>query len=315
MDTIQPQEDDGYEYQYDETETETFLVDLDLSSANPAIKSSSARKTPNKSTINHNRQAFRDPVEIAESFSEGDEDGAGPTGSVEKVQRPRGRPKQALKSFRMLDFDTSNPIIAYNDHLYDCSWTDMVGTNMFFDLPGSSTPIRPTLSDKDLVLTGTSRIKLVAYRAKLSKAEPQKRKHSELREDSTIDGRGLPGFKSGNAQNNIDIKKQAEFLGRLMDAKKRRGEKDLVTVIPGPLNSQQPGTVSSERSRPEIDALNRRVVKGDIDALSELQAINSRTNISLDEATQTPNELPIAGTAQSPSTEDIAVGESVSDHG
>ena len=97
-----------------------------------------------------------------------------PLQNIEKVQRGRGRPKHPVKSLQMLDLDTANPLVAYNDQVYDCSWTDMVGTNMFFDMPSGTSSARPWLSDKDLTLSGTSRIKLVGHRAKLSKADSQR---------------------------------------------------------------------------------------------------------------------------------------------
>lgn len=317
METLPAYDNEGYEYQYDERETETFLVDLDLSSVNPTAMPSNSRKAVNKSSHqNQNGHATRDPIEIHEGPSGEDEPGPGPAGNMEKMHRGRGRPKHPVKSLQMLDLGIANPIVAYNDQVYDCSWTDMVGTNMFFDMPSGTSSTRSWLSGKDLTLTGTSRIKLVGHRAKLSKADSQKRKHGEMGEDPSTDGRGLPGFKSGNAQNNIDTKKQADFLERLMDAKKRRDEKDLVTVIPASTNGQHPNAATSEVSRDKIDALNRRIVRGDIDALSELQAISSRVNSFPDEPVSIPKERPIAGTeVQSPKSGVAGQGEDPSDHG
>ena len=316
METLPAYDDDGYEYQYDETEMETVLVDLDLSSVNPTAKPSNSRKAVNKSSQSHHGHAPRDLIDIHEGLSEEDGPGAGPATNIEKMQRGRGRPKHPVKSLQMLDLNTANPIVAYNDHVYDCSWTDMVGTNMFFDMPHGTSSTRPWLSDKDLTLTGTSRIKLVGHRARLSKADSQKRKHSDMGEDPSINGRGLPGFKSGNAQNNIDTKKQADFLERLMDAKKRRDEKDLVTVVPASIKSRHPNAATSDVSRDKIDALNRRILRDDIDALSELQAISSRVNISPDDPVSILEERPIASTeAQSPKPEVASHGEVPNDHG
>ncbi len=309
METLQEYEDDGYEYQYDDVVTETFLVDLDLLSVNLVAKPSNPHKVLKKSAENHKRQVTDDQIEGNEGLSEEDKPRFEPAGKSEKVQRSRGRPKQTMKSLQMLDLDTSNPIVVHDDHLYDCSWIDMIGTNMFFDVSGGTSSTRSASPHRDLALTGTSRIKLVGHRAKLSKADSLKRKHAGVGGGASADGRGLPGFKSGNAQNNIDIKKQADFLGRLMDAKKRRAERDLVTVIPLPTKAQQPNTASANIPRDHVDALNRRVVKGDIDALSELQAINSRVNSSADKPIPVLNDFPTASTGvQSPNS-------GVADHG
>ena len=316
METVAAYDDDGYEYQYDETETDTFVVDLDLSSVNPVTKPSNSRRISNKSIKDYDGHATRDPTEFHEGPSEEDEPGPGPAENMEKVQRGRGRPKQPVKSFQMLDVGTANPIVAYNHQVYYCSWIDMLGTNMFFDVPSGTCSSRSWLSERDLTLTGTSRIKLVGHRAKLSKADSQKRKHGEMGDDPSTDGRGLPGFKSGNAQNNIDTKKQADFLERLMDAKKRRGEKDLVTVLPASAGGEQPTAASSEVSRDKIDGLNRRIVRGDIDALSELQAINSRVNSSPGEPMPIPDERQVSSIeVQSPISGAASHSEDSNNHG
>ena len=103
-----------------------------------------------------------------------------------------------------------------------------------------------------------------------------------------------------------------------MDAKKRRDEKDLVTVTPASTtsNGQHPNAATSDVSRDKIDALNRRIVRGDVDALSELQAISSRVNSSPDDPVSIPEERPIASTeVQSPKLEVASHGEVPNDHG
>ena len=225
--------DEEYEYEYHETETETFLLDVDLSSLNSKDKSCNPRKHRKKSPGNSSGLIRHISNDDLSSATEEDESHPEASGELKKPKRSRGRPKQTLKSLQILDLTTSSPLVSYNNEVYDCSWIDMVGTNMFFTLPAAPSSAKAARSDQTPTLTGTSRIKIAGSRAKVSKAEPQKRKHGQLEADVSTNENGLPVPASHRTQSTFDTKEQASFLEKLMDVKKRRGERDFGTVIPG----------------------------------------------------------------------------------
>ena len=80
---------------------------------------------------------------------------------------------------------------------------------------------------------------------------------------------------------NRELKKQAKFLENLMDAKRAKGQTDNVRTVYKPSRVPRGGTgggsiVRGEQaSSREIEELNRRVVRGDADALRRLQIIYS----------------------------------------
>lgn len=206
---------------------------------------------------------------------------------------------------QVLELHSHNPVISYQNQLYSCTWSDMIGTNMFFSKHNDEVDSLRSTEEYDLL--GTSRIKLIGKQAKAT-AKPRKekggQKHSaEDSRDEGIDvksGKSLGNIRVGNAVINREIKKQAKFLEKLMDAKQAKGEKDNVRTIFKPRGvSSQPklgglkrksAAQHSEASSREIEELNRRVVRGDADALMRLEEIYSELDDqALDEDTpQTP---------------------------
>ena len=274
--------DDSWEYQYHETETETFLVDLDLSRT--------TRKAPIKPTRKTKAHAKQVMAEADQEASDGEAPTLVSTGTSKLSSTT---PRKDPGDLQIMELDSANPVVSYNNKIYDCNWIDMVGTNMFFPVaPTTSQPKSDSLG-KYPHLVGTSRIKVLGSRAKVTNAVSRKRKVAPAEDEDWIDEQALPGF-TDDGQPSTHLKKQAKFLEKLMDIKKRRGENDLVAVLPAPLKAQQLQPPPPEDLRAEIDALNRRIVKGDVDALSELQPIISRSNSTSDQPISVPGELPVA---------------------
>lgn len=203
---------------------------------------------------------------------------------------------------QILDLNTTNPIVSYMDQVYSCTWADMVGTNMFFTHPGASDVTETLQSTDDYDLIGTSRIKLVGDRANMAKKnQPKKRarvddddadEHSAGAEDAPL-GRSLGGLRRSNPTINAQIKKQASFLNKLMEIKRQRGETDLVrTLVDEKIASADTARLHAAR-HDEIDELNRKVLKGDADALARLQEIYAQPDdkdTEPDEITRSPEE-------------------------
>ncbi|RVX67357.1 hypothetical protein B0A52_09138 [Exophiala mesophila] len=288
---------DEYEYEYDTNETETFYVDLDLSSLNSGQKptannSSRSRKGPVSSI---KKRELSQSVELDEaSPNAADPDGddetairASPSGatSVEDVGTGLGA------NLEILDINTINPIVAYKGHVFSCTWADVVGTNMFFSQPQAVPDAQPLRSTDDYDLIATSRIKLVGQRASLKNIPVRKRRRlnqEENEEDSATEvkeGRSLGTMYRSNPKVNIQLKNQAAFLDRLMDIKQSRGEQDLVRTYADERVASSIQSQMSEATLRRIDSLNRKVVKGDAEALQQLQKVCTRLDDKAVEST------------------------------
>jgi hypothetical protein len=188
---------------------------------------------------------------------------------------------------QILELQSCNPVISYENEIYSCTWSDMIGTNMFFSEHDDDMDVDLLCSTEDYDLLGTSRIKLIGRKAKLTDKPGRKREYSNTAkdvQDEEMDlrsGKGLGTLRSSNPVINRERKKQAKFLENLMDAKRAKGQTDNVRTVyktsrvrHGEVESTftaQGGQTSSQ----EIEELNRRVVRGDAAALRRLQIIYS----------------------------------------
>lgn len=151
----------------------------------------------------------------------------------------QGAPPFMTKA-QILGLDTTNPIISYKDRIYSCLWTDMIGSNMFVAQPGliDSGEILHSADDFDLI--GISRIKLVGERTNLVKKKPsvseantnEEEEHGHPTENpETSNGSNFGDIRTPNPKTHVQMKRQASFLEKLMDIKRRRGEGDSVQAV------------------------------------------------------------------------------------
>lgn len=237
------------------------------------------------------------------------------------AETPKDNGQSGRDDIQILDPASLNPIISYRGQYFTCTWSDMIGTNMFFTQPSEELPSgEPILRGAGFNLQGLSRIKLIAQKSKVV-AQPGSKKraratdgeqHSEAeQEGEAVGGKALGTLRSSNPTTNIEIRKQANFLERLMDIKRRKGENDNVrTAFPiggakhrvhrstptkAPVNSQ--ASTSRGNFAKEIEQLNRRVVRGDRDALFRLEEIYEQ----MEDEQQGPRPTSPA-TSETPST-------------
>ena len=263
-------------------------MDLDLTSLNRFIKTPGSQNVLSK-PVTRRRRDGDDENDIPS-----DNDAPSPTsmnGSTDRTSLKR-RSDQVI-GVEIIELDSHNPLIRYQEQVYSCTWTDMVGTNMFFNRPGDEVVAEPLTRTREYDLIGTSRVKLVGHLAKLAEI-PKGRK----RDRSSYEDEGETGQQT---------RQQANFLERLMDIKKGRGETDNVAVILGDtpvINGTRTKQLSDEM-RLEIAGLNRRILKGDEEARKRLLEINSQLeetdhlqphpdqDPANDDGIATPNVLPI----------------------
>lgn len=168
---------------------------------------------------------------------------------------------------------------------------------MFFSQAKETPLYDPEISTSDYDMIGTSRIRLVGNPIKITPKAQTAAATSLTRtlssyQDQPFDvpdkpGKSLGTIRRSSAKVNADLRKQANFLEQLMNVKRNRGEKDNVHVI---MNSKLSKTVAAgklkfttQRREEEIDQLNRRIVRGDGEALRKLEQIYSGQNEESDD--------------------------------
>lgn len=126
-----------------------------------------------------------------------------------------------------MDFASQNPIVSYQNEVYSCTWSDMVGTNMFFS-PASNSWADP---DVPVEMLGTSRIRLIGHRA-ITVVKSEAEVEGSARKDRS--DKGVSYSSHPGIPNNPAFKRQADFLEKLKAVKKAKGEKDAVRMtFPG----------------------------------------------------------------------------------
>ncbi|KKY20118.1 hypothetical protein UCRPC4_g04252 [Phaeomoniella chlamydospora] len=318
--------DSDYEYEYDLNDTETFYIDIDTSAnygfAEPSNKKRKLQHGPTRASRETSQSQTPVPSRVrgqerpTDSTRDSHEpDSPQPEGSPASTTQVQEDPQDAPGTeVQILGLDTLNPIISYRGQYFTCTWTDMIGTNLFISEPSDETPtsttIPPLYTAPGFDLLAQSRIKLLARRAKLiNRPGRKKRSHPAPTDEdvpfspsspepdpstSTLNGKSLGTLTSNNANVNREIKQQASFLERLMDIKRQKGETDNVRTVfnysrnrdkdpsikhatgsggDKDTRKTKPPPKSREELTKEIEILNRKVVRGDRDALFRLEEI------------------------------------------
>jgi hypothetical protein len=194
---------------------QTFLLDVDLTSLNGNLKSN----IPGKRPLDRPDKAKASSTRIRQQTPPIEDDLSATPDTFIDLERPFG---PAPNSMQILDFASHNPIISYRNQVYSCTWSDMIGTNMFF----SPAPCQLSEPDVPVELLGTSRIRLIGHRAKIAvkaaaNAEPARRGRPEKGSDP----------RAAFVINNSAFKWQADFLEKLKEVKKAKGETDVIRTV------------------------------------------------------------------------------------
>lgn len=201
--------DDEYEYQYDTNEPSTFLVELDLSTLN-GIK----REVPKRQYNKRRKKAAAGVDEDEEDRDCNLED------DVDHDQDTLAAAEQdsakAKDTTQILEGDSLNPIVAYKGNFYSCTWHDMIGTNLFYSLPHQGIAHVPLRSTREYNLLGTSRVRLVGQRAKVTE-RPSARKRQRVDTESALTGPddGQSKTEAGHVKIDAEIQEQIDFLEKL----------------------------------------------------------------------------------------------------
>lgn len=167
---------------------------------------------------------------------------------------------------QILGLHTRNPIVSYQNHVFSCSWADLIGTELLFAHPQEEQETPSLKRGKDFDLIAANSVKILSRRANLISS-------SGMAESGSL-GVSLPGspYPSGPQTN------QARFLQRLTNVKRSKGERDTVRTVFSLRRTQNieerlRGWARTEEQIAEIQRLNRGALQGDMNALAELEKL------------------------------------------
>lgn len=226
--------DTDWEYEYDEAETEDFYITLDLTTHVPPVFAYDKASKTNK-TLRGSNKSLANAIGTtpAQSSIQLDNDSA--------TSLPHA---SASDQMQLIDLQSKNPLLSYNNTLYSCQWATDVGTSLYLTQPAAdSDPNHPPLrSLPTLDLLATSRARLVATPATIlprtsplpavSALGPVAHHESFTTQEGDkihhTDGQGfridLPTTASASKV------AQARFLERLSAIKAKKGDQDAVPI-------------------------------------------------------------------------------------
>ena len=203
----------------------------------------------------------------------------------------------ASNSLQILDLHSHNPIVSYRNEVYSCTWADMIGSNMFFATPINQWPD----SEEPVEMLGMSRVRLIGHKAKAIVEQDVTTEASASNKRIFKDINIMPQHKNANTA----MKRQADFLGRLTDAKKAKGDTDTVRVlVPGPSKTSTPAAASpspeGSARREKLEELNKRAIRGDSRALAKLQRMYGRESANPDALNEEQLDVDVRNVSSAP---------------
>ncbi|OQD65262.1 hypothetical protein PENPOL_c006G08979 [Penicillium polonicum] len=279
MDTMVDSESDGeYEYEYG-SETETFYLNLDLTAHHGPVRP--PRRRPKEAT------SLEDTQNPADDMSQGfPSEAYPPIESAETGNLPNER-------IQILDLHTSNPIVSYRNQMFSCSWADQIGTELVFASPDAETDPdnhfpQPLHRGPSYVLVAANSVKILGRKAQLvpsaGPAQAQGPAEGPSTTGSTVDPAASQGAEPlGVPRRPAAPSHQAQFLHRLQEIKKAKGEGDTVRTVMSTrrqvnMADRQQGWARTEAQLAEIERLNERASRGDLEAKATLEMLIQELN-------------------------------------
>lgn len=132
---------------------------------------------------------------------------------------------------QILDLHTANPIISYQNHIYNCSWAATIGTELLITAPRPGDDLPTLVSRPGYSVLAASSVRLVSQSAQLFHRQ-------DTHAAPLADVLTTATFEAAESDDRIPVgpgaqparRKQARFLEKLMKVKRRKGETDDVTV-------------------------------------------------------------------------------------
>jgi len=281
---------------------QTFYVTLDLTTLNELLPNPKPLGGP-IAPASTQQQSTDQPATPADSATPG-HGAAGPAAGA--AQQPtKESPEPEDNKIQILDLHSDNPIISYKSTIFSCVWSDLIGTDLLFTTPDGTPESQALKKGPGWELLAATRLRLLGQKAVIRGKTAAQLANSmqddtilppeaadvevvdaEQVEPSSKPGASLGTMKSTNPKVNADRKRTAQFLEKLMDVKRAKGETDAVRTVynhrhSGPTGPSRPRRNKKPVNRKaadqaEIQRLNKKVVQGDAQAMETLQGIYSR---------------------------------------
>ncbi|CAP98120.1 hypothetical protein E8E15_005237 [Penicillium rubens] len=267
--------DEEYEYEYG-TETESFYLNLDLTAHHGPVRP--PRRRPKEAG------SLDDTQNPAEDMGQGFPGEAyPPIESAETGYLPNER-------IQILDLHTSNPIISYYNQMFSCSWADQIGTELIFVSPSTETdpdnPFpQPLHRGPSYELVAANSVKILGRKAQLApSAGPGPAQRVTEGPSESVSSQGAEPL--GAPRRPAAPSHQAQFLQRLQKIKNLKGEGDTVRTIMSTrrqvnMTDRQQGWARTEAQLAEIERLNERASRGDLEAKATLELLIQEVNQEL----------------------------------
>lgn len=262
-------------------------MNLDLTSYNGPIRPPRRRKTRDADDVGDSEPPG-EPIapEVTESQSPSDRN-TKPDDDIAAaaIDSDAGR-------IQILGLHEQHPLVKYQNHIFRCSWADMVGTDLHFTTP--EVPPDPSYlrHDQNYDLIAANSVKLVGRRVHLVSG-PGYVDREEEEAAAAAPPESTGGRRPMTARK---FTGQARFLKELMEIKQQRGETDVVPTVFSARRGQNfqdrlRGWARTEERLAEVQRLTRDALEGDTDAIARLEEIYAEIEgMSVEESLQAEAE-------------------------
>ncbi|KAJ5101503.1 hypothetical protein NUU61_003725 [Penicillium alfredii] len=266
---------DEYEYEYHADETETFYLNLDLSSHHGPVRPPRRRQDPAQQTDEISALAEGNPNANPST------DAFTPLDSAETQALPSER-------IQILGLHTCNPIVSYYNQIFSCSWANQIGTELVFAHPDSDPdtdhPTPPLQQGPAFELVAANSVKILGRKANItSSSGPGLVQDAGETNASSAPAETMHSPAAGIPRRGAGPTHQAQFIQRLQSIKADKGETDQVrTIVSARRNvnvtERLGGWAKTEAQIAEIQRLNERASRGDMEAWRALDQLTQDTN-------------------------------------
>lgn len=136
-------------------------------------------------------------------------------------------PTTAEEEIQILDLHGENPLVAYGNQIFSCSWADQLGTELLLTAPDEIPDGVALTRGKDFDLVAANRVKILGHKAHLISGS------EGVSSSGTANTAASAGTGTGTGSN------QARFLERLAAIKQSQGETDAVRTVFSTRRTQQ----------------------------------------------------------------------------
>ncbi|KAB5525563.1 hypothetical protein GE09DRAFT_1151756 [Coniochaeta sp. 2T2.1] len=251
--------DDEWEYEYSTTETETYYLTLDLSvrdfldkidenvlhstragyrvwfnpvkgdndDENEGNDEETGTKSSNANPNDDDDDEDNDPLSEAVRLRRKAQKGP------DQEEQPKANSDRAPENMQIMDLHTNEPLVSYRGMVFRGSWAENIGTEMIFARHEDGLQVLRNLPENiDLLSASSTRINFKEVKLEVpGKGMSQKQTDREWEEAATERYRDNGGIYVHVGSDKHGYRRpQANFLEDLTVIKRKRGEKDPVTI-------------------------------------------------------------------------------------